>query len=122
MTIVANRILSGLLALIYLATATLKFMSVSSQVAEFQLFGYPLWFMYVVGTLEAVCAIGLLVPRFATPAALFLACDMIGVASSHLIHHQAKMATLPIALLIILIAVISLRGDLRSILTAKSSA
>ena len=47
--------------------------------------GIGQWFRFFTGTLEIVCGVSLLVPRFAGIAAALLACTMIGAIVTHLL-------------------------------------
>jgi len=49
-----------------------------------QRWGYPLWFMYVVGTLEVAAVVGLLVPFLRPWAAAGLVGLMIGATATHI--------------------------------------
>ena len=68
--------------------------------AEFDLFGYPIWFMYVTGAIETLAAAFVLVPRLALTGATLMVCVMLGALYSHLMHGQSAKIELPLVLLI----------------------
>jgi uncharacterized membrane protein YphA (DoxX/SURF4 family) len=79
------------------------------MVAEFQTFGYSLWFMYLTGALEVVSGLLLFVPRYAGIGAALLACTMTCALISHLTHGQAAMIAAPLVLLVLSVVVGILR-------------
>jgi len=103
-------IFSVLLALAFLGAGLAKLTAQPMMVGEFQTFGYPLWFMYVTGLIEIAGAIFVLAPRFARIGAGLLVCVMIGALISHLSHGQAAMIGVPVILLLLALAVGTLRG------------
>jgi putative oxidoreductase len=102
--------LSALLAFAFLSSGVMKLMGHPMEEHAFQSFGYPLWFMYVIGLLEIAGAILVLVPRVAYVGAGLLACVMVGAVFSHLTHGQAAMTPVPLVLLLIALAAGTLRG------------
>lgn len=102
--------LSGLLALAFLAAAAAKLTGQPIMVTEFETFGLPLWFMYVTGLLEVAGAVLVLVPRLAFAGAGLLVFIMLGAITAHLTHGQAAMIGAPVLLLVVAIAVGTLRG------------
>jgi uncharacterized membrane protein YphA (DoxX/SURF4 family) len=68
--------------------------------AEFDLFGYPLWFMYVTGTIEVIASALVLIPRFALSGAIVMVCVMLGALYSHLTHGQSAKIEVPLLLLV----------------------
>jgi uncharacterized membrane protein YphA (DoxX/SURF4 family) len=70
------------------------------MVASFHTFGYPLWFMYLIGCIELLSALLVLVPRVAVVGAGLLTCVMLGAIYSHLTHGEASEITMPVILLI----------------------
>jgi uncharacterized membrane protein YphA (DoxX/SURF4 family) len=72
----------------------------------FARWGYPDHFYLVVGAVEVACAIALLVPRTASPAALTLIVIMIGAGFTHLMHGEQQR--LPqIVIMSLLLAVVA---------------
>jgi uncharacterized membrane protein YphA (DoxX/SURF4 family) len=71
-------LLTVLLAAFFLMAGGAKLVGSPSQIAHFVRWGYPGWFLYVVGIVESVGAIGLVVPRLAGFAVFILGIAMIG--------------------------------------------
>src|SRR3954449_9785673 len=67
-----------LAAFLLVASAAPKFAGQRDAVETFTKIGWGQWFRYFTGTCEAAGAIGLLIPRLATPAAIGLVGLMIG--------------------------------------------
>ena len=51
---------------------------------DFQEWGYPIWFVFVVGAIEVAGAGLLLIPALRFYGALLLAADMLGATVTHL--------------------------------------
>jgi putative oxidoreductase len=103
-------ILSVLLAVAFLGAGGSKLASHPMMIATFNGFGYPLWFMYVTGVIELTGAVLVLFPRLAYFGAALLTCVMVGAIVSHLTHGQAAKVPLPLILLVLALAVGTLRG------------
>ena len=97
------KLLSLTLILIFLASGTAKLMALPFELAAFERWGYPLWFMYATGVIEVVGSIALLVPRTAAVAAAGLVIVMIGAVTTHLRH--AEWLMLAVASIILLLTV-----------------
>jgi len=110
MRIIVTWIITILLALAFLGAGVTKLMAQPMMVAEFGIFGYPLWFMYLTGSLEIIAAVFVVLPRFAAIGAALIVCIMIGALYSHLTHGQAAMIGAPVVLLVLAIALATLRG------------
>lgn len=91
--------LTAILAAFFLIAGGLKLRGAPSQVDNFAHWGYAGWFLYVVGAVEAVGAVGLLVPRLAGFAAMVLGGTMLGAALTHLVHHEMKAVPIPLVIL-----------------------
>ena len=52
----------------------------------FRSWGYPMWFMGLIGCIELLGAVALLLPRTAAPAAFLLAAVMLGAAATLIKH------------------------------------
>jgi uncharacterized membrane protein YphA (DoxX/SURF4 family) len=103
-------VLSIVLALAFAGAGIAKLLSAPMMVAEFALFGYPQWFLYVVGALEVLSAIFFLVPRLRAVATGIVICIMVGALFSHVTHGQFGMAIGPLILLVLAVALGSLQG------------
>ena len=108
--IVSVWVLSIVLALAFVGAGSAKLLSAPMMVAEFALFGYPQWFLYVVGTLEVLSAIFFLIPRLRPVATAIVLCIMVGAIFSHVTHEQFGMAMGPLVLLVLTVALGSLQG------------
>ena len=76
--------LRGLLTAVFLVAAVMKFAAVPFEVEGFVRFGYPLWFMDVVGALQLLGAVLLWTPGCVALGAGLLAVLMAGAVGSHL--------------------------------------
>jgi uncharacterized membrane protein YphA (DoxX/SURF4 family) len=93
--------LSVLLAAFFLMAGGAKLTGNPSQAAAFARWGYPGWFLYVVGVVEAAGGLALLIPRLAGFAALTLGATMVGAALTHLFHGETTAAPVPGVLLLL---------------------
>lgn len=97
--------LAAILAAIFLVAGGGKLVGAPKQVDSFAHWGYASWFLYVIGAVEAVGAIGLLVPRVAVFSVLLLGVTMLGAALTHLVHHEMMAVPVPLAVLSLLAVV-----------------
>jgi putative oxidoreductase len=81
-----------LAAFLLFASAAPKFAGQRDAVETFTKIGWGQWFRYFTGACEAAGAIGLLIPRLATPAAIGL---MIGAALTQVLVLAPVWALLP---------------------------
>lgn len=100
--------LSVALAAIYAVAGGAKLLGVGLMVERFQLWGYSDVLMRVVGMLELMGAIGLAIPRVASPAAVGLMLLMLGAVYTHLFRGFAPLAVVP-AVFIALLAIVARR-------------
>ena len=101
--------LAGLLALAFLAVGSFKLMGDQMHVDNFERWGYPIWFMYVVGVVEVLGALSLLYPRTAAWGALLLTGNMTGATITHLLASEWAMAPVPLVLGVLLVVLAKLR-------------
>ncbi len=92
-------VISGLLAIAFLAAGLVKLYGAEMMAANFERFGYPVWFMYFVGIAEVAAAIGLFVQRTAFYSAVCLGILMIGAAATHLMNDPPQQAIPALVLL-----------------------
>ncbi len=111
---IAYWVLAILIALPFFAGSYLKLTSSEMEVQGFQLFGYPLWFMYFIGVCELLGALGILFGKLvhkALPrlAALGLMGIMIGALYTHIMYTPLVMGipALVISVLLILFLLVS---------------
>ena len=102
-------ILTGLLALIFVMTGSSKVGSVPPSPANFARWGFSPAFMFLIGAVEIVGAVGLLFRRTAFLASLLLIATMIGALKTGIAYHEALHIILPSVLLILLGAVAYMR-------------
>jgi uncharacterized membrane protein YphA (DoxX/SURF4 family) len=76
-------ILSGLVALAFLAAAGAKLAGAAAEVEAFDKVGLGQWFRYFTALLEVAGAIGLLISRYAFYAAVLLSVVMVGAIVAH---------------------------------------
>ena len=110
---IVSWVLCVLIAIAFFVAAFFKFIGAPMEVQAFNLFGLPIWFMYVIAVVELVSAVGVLIPRYASIAAALAACNMLGALTMHLTHGQTAAASVPFVLMIASIAVVFLRGGFR---------
>ncbi|MCZ0752229.1 DoxX family protein [Aeromonas enteropelogenes] len=85
------KILNMILSLIFLISGVAKLFCLTFEVAAFERWGYALWFMYLIGTIEVVGGLGLLVNRLSALAAVTLAIMMTGAVITHMNHAEWGM-------------------------------
>ncbi|AWN54112.1 DoxX family protein [Methylobacterium sp. 17Sr1-1] len=107
-------LLRGLLTAIFVTAAGMKFAAVPFEVAGFARFGYPLWFMYMVGAAQLLGAALLWCRGTVAYGALLLAAVMVGAAFSHLRAGDPVAMALPALVLLGLLAglAVARRGEL----------
>lgn len=92
-------LLTVILAAFFLLAGGLKLRATPAQIENFGHWGYPEWFLYVVGAVEVIGAIGLLVPRLAVFAVVLLGGTMVGASLTHLVHNEMKAVPIPLIIL-----------------------
>jgi hypothetical protein len=111
---IGSRVLRGLLTVVFLVAAGMKFAAVPFEVEGFARFGYPLWFMYAVGAAQLIGAVLLWTRGHVAHGALLLAALMVGAVGSHL--HAGDPALMPVPAFVLLILLAGLayarRGEL----------
>lgn len=86
-----TKILVALLSLIFLASGGAKLAGLEFEIAAFERWGYPLWFMYLTGVIEVAGGVGLLLRRVSALASAGLAAMMVGAIATHVIHAEWAM-------------------------------
>ena len=92
------KVLSVLLALIFLVSGGLKLAGAEFELVAFERWGYPLWFMYLTGAIEVAGGIGLLVPRLSALAATCLGMLMMVAIATHVVHAEWGMLLIALAI------------------------
>jgi uncharacterized membrane protein YphA (DoxX/SURF4 family) len=98
-------ILSGLVALVFIAAGGAKLASVPVMVEMFDKVGIGQWFRYFTALLEVAGAIGLLMSRYAFYAAVLLAIVMVGAIIAHVAVLGGSPA--PAAVLLVLSGIVA---------------
>ncbi len=101
--------LTIMLAAFFLFAGLTKLSGSPQQVSSFLRWGYPGWFLYFVGLMEAIGGAGLLVPRVAGVAAALLVGTMAGATITHLVHGEWNAAPVPLVLLSVLCLILYAR-------------
>lgn len=92
---------SALLTLAFLLTGGSKLMGAEMHVQNFQIWGYPGWFMYVTGTVEVLGAILVIIPKTRFYGAALLVATMIGAIITHIQAGQIPIIPVPLVLLLL---------------------
>lgn len=98
-------VLTVALAIIFLLSGGAKLLSLEFEVQAFMRWGYPLWFMYLIGVAEVVGAISLLLRPLSGLAALALTGLMTGAVLTHIVHLEAGMGALAAIILLAVVTV-----------------
>ena len=97
-------------AVIVFGAALGKLLGTPGWIERFRNWSYPDGFYLVIGVLELLGVIVLLVPRFAGRAAAGLLVIMLGAFLTHLIHGEGLAVVRPLIVIVLLVAVLWLRG------------
>ena len=95
-------VLRLLLTIGFLAAGLTKFAPHSSWQARFAVWGYPAWFVLVIGALEVVGVLGLWVPRLSRYAVGLLAIILLGATYTNLTHPPIIQTIRPVVFLVLL--------------------
>jgi putative oxidoreductase len=93
--------LLALISLAFLLAGSTKVTGQPSAVAGFVSVHLPIWFMYVVGTLEILGAIGLWIPRLSRYAIGGLSIILLGAIVTTAIFQGIAVAFMPLIYLLI---------------------
>ena len=114
------KILSIVLSLIFIASGGAKLAGLAFEIAAFERWGYPLWFMYFTGAIEVAGAIGLQVRRLSALTGGCLALMMVGAVATHVIN--AEWGMMVVASIILALAATRAwlgRDEIRSLVGRK---
>ena len=92
-------LVSGLLCFVFLGAGSAKLTAQPMMIAQFQSFGYSIWFMYLTGAIEVTAGVLVMIPRTSRVAAVALGCVMVGAIVSLAIHGPQERLTGPAVLL-----------------------
>jgi len=104
-------VIAVLVAGLFLMAGRGKLMGDPATVANFEKWGYSNSFMMIIGVLEVLGAIGLLIPKFRSLAALGLIGIMLGAAGTHIMNSEFTepfffMSLIALALLLVQVLVL----------------
>ena len=74
------RILTWLLAFVFIGAGLPKLIGIEHVVEEFTRYGYPSWFRVLIGLAEVAGGVGLLIPNLARAATVGMLAIMAGAA------------------------------------------
>lgn len=89
---------TAVLALVFLMAGTMKILAVDPLPDNYIKWGYPLWFLYVVGSIEILGAFVLVLRKYASLGALVLGGVMFGAFITHLVTAQWAALIAPVVL------------------------
>ena len=111
------KVMSILLALIFLASGLAKLASLQFELVAFERWGYPIGFMYLIGAVEVLGGIGLIIHRLSAIAGAALALMMIGAIGTHVIHSEWGMLAAASAIFLMCVVRAYLgRDDVRTLI------
>lgn len=96
--------LRALLSLGFLAAALTKFVPHSGWDERFLAWGYPAWFVPLVGGVEVLGVVGLWIPRLSGYAMVLLAGVLLEASYANLSHPPLLQAIRPAVFLVLLLA------------------
>lgn len=92
-------ILSWLLGLLFLGTGGAKLAGLPMVAAQFEGWGYPLWFVDAVGMAEVLGGLLLFIPAGRLVGSLLLAIVMVGATGTHIMAGEWASVPVPVVLL-----------------------
>jgi hypothetical protein len=92
----------GLLTLGFLSAGLTKLLAAAGWIDRFAAWGYPAWFVTVIGLLETVGTIGIWIPRLVRPATGLLVILMLGASYTHVMYPPRLAVLRPAAFLLLL--------------------
>lgn len=96
---IALGVVSYLLAFAFLGAGVSKLAGMEMHVDQFAGWGYPAFFLYVVGAVEALAAILIAIPRTRFFGSLDLVVVMLGAVGTHVMAGEFAMLPAPLLLL-----------------------
>lgn len=89
-----------ILAVIFFLSGVAKLAGLEFEIQAFERWGYPLWFMYLVGFIEVSGAVVLLFKQVRSLAAAGLGLFMIGPIVTHVLHAEWGMMLVALVLML----------------------
>lgn len=120
-TRVGTAALCGLLVIAFVGAGVVKLIRIEFERSGFLRFGYPLWFMTLIGVVEIVGAMMMIFAVTRAVGALLNAAVMVGAVCSHLRAGDGFGMAMPAFVLLVLLLVIAIanRGRLRDVVEAR---
>ena len=97
-------IIPVILGILFLFAGGTKLAGQAMHVESFTGWGYPIWFMYVTGFIETMCAVMLLVRKTRFYGAVLIACTMLGAVGTLVMSNQMAQVPIPALLLVLAVA------------------
>jgi putative oxidoreductase len=94
---------SLLLGIFFIMAGGKKLLGQEAQIDSFFRWGYPLWFLYLIGAIELMGGICLLIPQVRFIALLVLSVTMVGAIITHLRAGEMAAVPVPLVLLVLLL-------------------
>lgn len=94
---ILGHLVAGLLLLAFAAAGLSKLAGLPLHTEQFTAWGYPGWFLYVVGAVEIAAALLLLLPSTRLVGSGLVIATMVGAAGTHLIHEEWAATAAPLA-------------------------
>ncbi|HSG92942.1 MAG TPA: DoxX family protein [Methylotenera sp.] len=91
---------SVLLAVIFLLSGAAKLAGLDFEIQAFQRWGYPIWFMYLVGGVEVSGAAMLMIRPLRALAAAGLSLFMTGPIVTHVLHAEWPMMMVALSIML----------------------
>ncbi len=103
-------LVSGLLCFVFLGAGGAKLAAQPMMIAQFQSFGYSVWFMYLTGAIEITAGVLVMIPQTSRIAAAALGSVMVGAIFSLAMYGPHERIAGPVVLLGLAVAAFLLRG------------
>ena len=98
---VLSKYSSVILAVIFLLSGAAKLAGLDFEIQAFERWGYPVWFMYLVGVIEVSGAVVLMIRPLRALAAAGLSLFMIGPIVTHVLHAEWGMMMVALAIMLL---------------------
>ncbi|WP_447965540.1 DoxX family protein [Nitrospira sp. Ecomares 2.1] len=92
-------VLCVLLGIFFVVAGGAKLMCSESQVEHFAQWGYPFWFLYLIGIIEVGGGLCLFIPKTQWYGMVVLSITMVGAALTHL--RAGEMGAVPVPLVLL---------------------
>ena len=97
---IALWVLTVLVGAFYILAGIPKIQASQGMIARFVHWGFPGWFVYVAGVLEAGGGVLLLIPRTSFYGAITLGVVMLGATGTHLVNGEVPRFVFPLVCLL----------------------